>query len=289
MMGTNLDELLRGTIDMHMHPGPDTFPFRVDALEAAKQAQQSGMKAIVLKNHFYPTVPLAIMVNQLVPGVKVFGSICLDYEIGGLNILALEYFAKLGAKVVWMPTFSAINSRAKMRSLGLPLEGEGYSILGTGGSLMPEIGRILNIIKKYDMVLATGHLSPKETFALINEARKTGVSKMVITHPLDREFVDQPLSLEELKQLAQMGAYIELTVLLLMPTEMGHSPAAIVEAIKTVGAEHCILSTDLGEANNPPPVEGMRMFISTLLRRGVKREEIELMAKVNPGKLLGLS
>ena len=48
------------------------------------------------------------MVSKLVPEVNVFGSICLDYEVGGLNSYALEASAKLGARVVWMPTHSAI-------------------------------------------------------------------------------------------------------------------------------------------------------------------------------------
>ena len=84
---------------------------RGNALEAARQARQVGMRAIVIKNHSYPTTPLAIMVGQLVPEVAVFGSICLDYDIGGLNADALEKHADMGARVVWMPTFSSANSR----------------------------------------------------------------------------------------------------------------------------------------------------------------------------------
>ena len=63
----NIDKLLQGSIDMHMHHGPDTSVTgrRVDALEAAQQAEQAGMRAIVLKNHDYSTAPLAyIVVNS---------------------------------------------------------------------------------------------------------------------------------------------------------------------------------------------------------------------------------
>src|SRR5512136_2667235 len=122
MLRPDLDDLLRGAIDMHLHPGPDMFPCRVDALEAAKQARQVGMRAIVIKNHTYPTTPLAMMVAQLVPEVAVFGSICLDDDIGGLNADAVEKHAGMGARVVWMPTFSSSNSRAAMRKLGMKLE-----------------------------------------------------------------------------------------------------------------------------------------------------------------------
>ena len=132
------DKLVSGSIDMHLHPGPDAF-CRLDALEAARQAKQAGMKAIVIKNHFYPTAPIAMMLNRLVPDFMVFGSVCLDYEIGGLNVHAVQYSAKAGARVVWMPTFSSSNSRSQMRRLGIPLEGEGFSILNGQGQLVPEI------------------------------------------------------------------------------------------------------------------------------------------------------
>jgi hypothetical protein len=95
--------------------------------------------------------------------------------------------------------------------------------------------------------------------------------------------------MEELKRLARMGAFIEHTFVCHLPTEFCRNPAQTVEAIREIGAEHCIISTDLGLFTfNPPPVEGFRMFIATLLRNGITPEEIELMAKTNPGKLLGL-
>ncbi|MEJ2109142.1 MAG: DUF6282 family protein [Acidobacteriota bacterium] len=283
------DALIPGSIDMHLHPGPDAFKCRVDALEAARQARQAGMKAIVLKNHSYPTAPVAMMVNQLVPDFKVFGSVCLDYEMGGLNVHAVEYSARAGARVVWMPTFSSSNSISKMRDLGLPLEGNGYSILDDKGALVPEIHSILAIIKKYDMVLASGHMSPAETFALHADARKLGIDKFVVTHPLDHEFFSQVFTKEDLVLLAKNGALIEFTLIALLSWEFRHDPAEMVDVIKTVGAGQCILSTDLGQLWNPRPVEGLRMFIVTLVKYGVTEEEINLMTKVNPGRLLGLN
>jgi hypothetical protein len=283
------DRLVSGSIDMHLHPGPDVFKCRVDALEAASQAKQAGMKAIVIKNHFYPTAPIAMMVNQMVPDFTVFGSVCLDYEMGGLNVHAVQYSAKAGARVVWMPTFSSCNSISKMRELGLPLEGEGYSILDGKGHLVPEINPILAIVKQYDIVLASGHMSPTETFVLEEEARRLGIDKFVITHPLDHEFFSQAFSKQDLIQLAKNGAFIECTFLALQASEFRHDPAEMVDVIKTVGADKCIMSTDLGQIWNPLPVEGLRMFIVTLLKYGITEDEINLMTKTNPGKLLGLS
>ncbi len=287
-MPKNIDQLLQGAIDMHLHPGPDTRPRRVDALEAARQAQQVGMRAIVLKSHNYSTAPLALLISQLVPGIKIFGSICLDYEIGGLNMFALEASAKMGAKVVWMPTTSALNSRCKMNKLGLQLKGEGFSILDSKGRLVPGISGILTVIKQYNMVLASGHLSPSETLSLIEEAKKQGIQKIIITHPLDVEFMEQVPGPENLRTFIQMGALAEFTFVGLLPSEFSHSPEHTVEMIRALGAEHCILSTDLGQYSNPPPVEGMRLFIATLLKQGIDEKNIELMVKTNPGRLLGL-
>ena len=282
------DALISGSIDMHMHPGPDAFKCRVDALEAANQAKQAGMKAIVLKNHSYPTAPVAMMVNQLVPDFTVFGSVCLDYEMGGLNVHAVEYSARAGARVVWMPTFSSANSISKMRDLGLPLEGHGYSILDDKGQLVPEIHRILAVVKQYNMVLASGHMSPAEAFALEKEARRLGINKFVVTHPLDHEFFSEAFSKRDLVLLAKNGAFIEFTLIALLSWEFRHDPAEMVDVIKTVGAEHCIMSTDLGQIWNPRPVEGLRMFIVTLVKYGVTEDEINLMTKINPARLLGL-
>ncbi len=282
------DKLLSGSIDMHLHPGTDFF-CRIDALEAARQARQAGMKAIVIKDHFCPTAPIAAMVNRLVPDFNVIGSICLDYEIGGLNAHAVEHSANAGARVVWMPTFSSANSRAKMRELGVPLEGEGFSILDSSGQLLPEMDPILAVIRKNDMVLASGHMSPAETLALQKEAQRLGIRKFVVTHPLDHEFFSQAFSTEDLLHLAENGAFIEFTFIALLASEFRHDPAEMVDVIRAVGPERCIVSTDLGQRFNPLPVEGLRMFIITLLKYGVHEDAINLMIKTNPAKLLGLT
>jgi hypothetical protein len=288
MENPDLDELLAGSVDMHLHIGPDEMDTRVTGLQAAEQAADVGMKAIVLKNHSYPTTSVAVLVRELMPEVEVYGGICLDYEIGGLNVDAFIKHARIGVKVAWMPTFSSRNSRAKMRALGLQLDGEGFSILSDSGKLVPEIDPILDIIKQHDIVLATGHVSPPEIFALVESARGKNIEKIVITHPSDGEFMEVTLTVEELKKLAGMGAYIEQTMVTLLPTEFCHSPQERVEMIRAIGVEHCIMSTDLGQYWNPYPAEGFRFFMAILLRNGITPEEIEVMAKKNPSYLLGI-
>ena len=96
------------------------------------------------------------------------------------------------------------------------------------------------------------------------------------------------LTVEELQRLAAMGAYIEQTMVTLLPTEFCHSPKERVETIKKIGVENCIMSTDLGQYWNPYPAEGFRFFMAILLRNGLTRSDIEIMAKRNPSRLLGL-
>jgi predicted TIM-barrel fold metal-dependent hydrolase len=91
-----------------------------------------------------------------------------------------------------------------------------------------------------------------------------------------------------MKQLAQSGAYIEHAFWEWMPTLTTNDPKVIVDAVKEIGAERSIMSTDLGQLYNPPAPEGMRLFIATMLRKGLDEQEIELMVKTNPAKLLNL-
>ena len=149
------------------------------------------------------------------------------------------------------------------------------------------VWQILDIVKKYDMVLATGHVSAPEAFTLVDEAREKGITKIIATHPLTT-VVGATLSIEEQQQMAKKGAFIEYCFVDTMPLADRLDPKKIAEAVRAVGAEHCILTTDFGQNHNPPPAEGMRMMIATMLRCKLTVEEIETMIKSNPAKLLGL-
>ena len=60
------------------------------------------------------------------------------------------------------------------------------------------------------------------------------------------------------------------------------------DAIKRIGAEHCILSSDLGQQGNPLPPDGFGAFIEALRARGFSDRDLDVMAKQNPARLLGL-
>ncbi|MCW4036773.1 MAG: hypothetical protein NWE75_06235, partial [Candidatus Bathyarchaeota archaeon] len=81
---------------------------------------------------------------------------------------------------------------------------------------------------------------------------------------------------------------LELCYSSLSPAWRSTSIEEVVEAIRTIGPEHYILASDLGQVHNPPPPEGLRIYIAMLLERGFDPEEIRLMVKDNPERLLGL-
>jgi hypothetical protein len=279
------DELVVGAIDMHCHHGPDPHRARsVDAAEAVAEAAAMGLGGLVLKSHAYPTGPLAMVLQKTVERLRVFGGICCDAEVGGLNAAAVEVALRTGAKVVWMPTFSSVVDRRK-----LSLPGPGIPVLGDGGRLVPAAEEILRLARAHDAVVATGHVDLPEQFAVVDAARALGV-RVVMTHALET-LVGPDHTLAHVVELADRGATIEFTYLTCIPGGMAatEEPETFARAMMTVGPERAIMSTDFGQARSPHPAEGMRLFIAEMLRCGVPPEAVERMARRNPARLLGLA
>ena len=279
---SNVDRLLEGALDIHVHCAPDPrVERRGSAIDVARQAQEFGMRGLVLKSHEYPTPPMAYTASQVVPGITLIGGVALDVEVGGLNPAAVESTAMMGGRVVWMPTFSA---RADRRHKGL--EG-GIYLLDEQGRLVPEVFAVLEVIKAHDMVLATGHISTEESMALVAEARNMGINRVVVTHGTTMSFWTG-MTVEDMKTLASMGAYIEHCLHVMMPLTHRLTPKDLAETISAIGLENCIVSTDFGQDFHPMPPEGLRMGIATLLQAGMEDVEVGMLVKDNPSRLLGL-
>ena len=59
--------------------------------------------------------------------------------------------------------------------------------------------------------------------------------------------------------------------------------------LKAVPLTQMILDSDMGQKGNGSPVEGMYRFIQLLMNKfGLSEEDIDLIAKKNPAKLMGL-
>lgn len=279
-----IDRLLEGSIDLHMHVGPDLpheprLQRRVDALEAATLARSAGQRAIVFKSHQYLTAPLATIVSKVVPDITLLGAIALNETVGGLNPRAVALAGELGNRIVWFPTIDSANHKRILKS-----PEPGITLL-QDGMLKPPVLEILDLIKKHNMVLATGHIAAAEAIPLVEEARRRGISRIIATHPYS---LYSGFTHEEAVRLADLGALIEFTLTSYMPPYATETPSNMIEQIKAIGPERSITTTDFGQMANPPPSEGMRLFIATLLARGFSEDDVELMAQTNPARLVGL-
>jgi len=279
---SNADRLLEGAMDIHVHCAPDPkVERRGSAIDMAQQALEMGMLGMVFKSHEFPTHPMAYTASQAVPGITLIGGVTLDLEVGGLNPMAVESTAKVGGRVVWMPTYSA---RADRQHKGL---NGGIYLLDDQGKLLPEVYSILELVKSYDMVVATGHISTQESMVLVAEARNLGIERVVVTHATTMSFWTG-MTLEDMQTLASMGAYIEHCVHVLMPLTYHLPPKELVNTITSIGPDKCIVSTDFGQDFHPMPAEGLRMGIATLLKAGLEEVEVGMLVKDNPCRLLGL-
>ena len=275
-MNEQIEEILCGAYDLHVHAAPDgRQQRRMDALEVARCAYEAEMGGFVLKSHDYNTAPLTYALNQMYPGLSVFGAIALNRSVGGINPDAVQVAADLGAQVVWMPTFTA---DFWQRGRG----GEGIRVADDEGNLCDGVHEVLEIIAAADMTLASGHISPAEAIALFEAARAQGVQRMIATHP------DGVATLEEQQKMIALGAYPEYTFLACMPSRARRTPQQLVETIRNLGVVNCIVTTDFGQWQNPPPAEGMRMAIAALLDAGMTSDEVTTLVKGNTAQLLGV-
>jgi hypothetical protein len=291
---------LKGAIDLHIHTTPDGFPRLLDDFEVARQARDAGMHAVLLKCHVTTTSDRAYLVRRVVKGIEVFGGIVLNHPVGGLNPHAVAAAIYMGAKAIWMPTMWAEQhvSYARQRSMdgykaiGMSFSEKGVTVLSDSGELLPEAQQILKMIADHDLMLGMSHLSFREQKVMIPAAQKAGVTKIVVNHPTYQVL---QFTLDQIKELADMGGYMEFCFLPLTPQwtlrdpEKGWSPRKVARAIKDIGAERCLLATDVGQMHNPTPIESLRTFIRMMREEGLSSEEIALMTKKNPAKMLGLS
>jgi hypothetical protein len=273
---------LSGAIDIHVHSDPDSRARSIDAIDVAKLARSKGMRGIVLKNHDDPTAGLAYIVRKEVPGLEVFGGIALNLAVGGINPVAVQHMTEVSGgfgRIVWMPTYDAENH---VRSGN---ENRPFVSVSRNGGLLPEVKQVIGLIAKYGLVLATGHSAPAEGLMLVREGRRQGVQHMVVTHAT---FTPVFMSVPQMQEAAKEGAFIEFAGGSVTGAGASSRMDSFADAIRKVGPEFCILSTDLGQRGNPQPPDGFGEFLLAMRAHGFTEREVDLMAKQNPARLLGL-
>ena len=213
-------ELVRGAFDLHVHIDPDVIGWIVDDVTLAERFRELGLAGFCLKSHYTSTAERARVVNRVVDGVRAIGALTLNAAVGGLNPLAVEIAAREGARIVWLPTVDAPNElmerdreyppgaripmwvrlQRQLRDAGL--QPPPVAVVDDDGRPLPALLDVFKLVAEHGLVLATGHLSRREIFTVVEAGREAGVRDVVITHP---EFPSQDLSIEDQVALATGG------------------------------------------------------------------------------------
>ncbi len=289
--------LLVGAIDLHCHSGPSVMPRSLDHIEALHEAASAGFRAMLIKDHYYSATPVTELLNKQFGhlGVTLLSGVPLNNAVGGFNLYAVDHGIKLGARLVWMPTFAAKNHiDANARSKGFPhtskplLDPEPLTVLDANGRLIDAVKPILDMIAEHDVVLSAGHLHICEIYPLFEEAKQRGVKRLLVNHPT---FLIG-CSLDDIRALVGMGAYIEHSFCMFIEMRRGKapmcSPAELEELIEAGTVERTILASDLGQAGNDRPVAGFRNIVGTCIDIGYSDTQIRRMISQNAADLIGL-
>lgn len=278
---------LSGAADLHCHFGPDAHRERsVDAFEAAHEAADANHRAVVLKSHDAPTASLAWAVQRDVgDAISVFGGICCDREVGGVNPAAVEVALDLGARIVWLPTLTSRQDVENGIAAMLGIPGPGLVVIDDDGALLPETLEVLSLVREHEAVLATGHVSAAEHYTVVREFARTG--KVLLTHATE-DLAGPKLTAAQCRELADLGAWVELCAMTCIGEMATRTVAEMVETIQVVGPERVTLGTDFGQKINPHPAAGLQTYADALYAAGVSERDIRRMACTNPCSLLGI-
>lgn len=281
-----MENVMQGIIDMHIHAAPDVRARKLDDLELMESSVQRGVRAIVLKSHNVPTADRAYLVNRVAaekyPDVKftAFGGLCLNRPVGGLNPDAVETSLKLGAKVIWLPTNTAENHYRKNGKA--PSKGV---VVTRDGKAVDELQDIFALVKQYNAVLATGHIGAEECFPVVEAARAAGVEKIVITHP---EFWVVGMTPEQQADIVRKYDVL-LESVYAQPVNGSYriNIPDNIAAMKAIGPEHFVISTDSGQTVNPYWYESYTTYFKAV-SEVFTSEQVRRMTHDNPAWLLDI-
>lgn len=291
-MTDRISALLEGAIDLHCHSGPSVMPRRLNHVDAIREADEAGLRAILFKDHYYSVTPTVALLEEIMDfRVRLLTGVPLNNTVGGINPYAVDHGFKLGARLVWMPTFSAANHiRHSHRRKYLPskepmMPPRALTVVDDLGELIDDVKVVLDQIAAQDAVLSAGHLHISEIWPLFTEAKARGVTRLLVNHP---SFLIGA-SHADMTELAGMGAYLEHSSCMWAGVQGRNYTAEGLKAlIDAGGVANTIIGSDLGQVGNPTPVEGLRYVIGMLIDLGFGDDDIRAMIGGNAAKLIGL-
>ena len=277
-----MSELLKGAYDLHVHTGPDVVARKCSDLELADRMRAAGMAGGVLKSHYLDTAGRAGLLNELYPDLNIVGGIVLNRSVGGNNPWAVERSAQAGGRMLWFATLEA-RAYPEYHQRNNPVKQDLSSyitVVDEKGRLLPEVLDVLDVAAKYHLVTGTGHVSAEEGMLLVREGQRRGV-QMVVTHS---ELPSNLYSNEQLAEAVRLGAVVEHSYI--TPYTDRVTWDALAEMIRTTGCENVFLSTDLGQPKNPYFDEGLEAFAIELMKQGFSEDDINMMIKTVPARLI---
>lgn len=300
MKNMELKDLMKGVVDIHVHAGPSVAERSVDARQMYELASDAGYAAIVIKDHYFPTMMETKVLDTMysVDGgrtTRIFGGTCLNNATGAFNLNTVDVSVAMGAKIIWLPTLSAANhiDRHRGRFVGagdMRVVESPLTVLDECGDLRSDVKAVVEYIAHCpDVVLATGHLSPREIDKVIDFAYESGVRKILVNHP---HFIIGA-TLKDVCRWAEKGAFIEINgAIFEKVTGSPRSPNIplrwVFDYMDNIPLERLVIDSDSGQKGSPDPVTTLYRFLSVLLEEGIALDKLEMMAKVTPGRLIGL-
>jgi len=293
-----ISRLLVGAVDLHCHSGPSVMARDLNHIEAMQEAAAAGFRAMLIKDHYYSATPITEMLNQAYShlNITLFSGVPLNNAVGGFNKHAVDHGIALGARLVWLPTFSAknhIDSRYGIKA-GFPhttrkmIPFDPLTPLDADGKVKDEVKEILDLVAQYDVILAGGHLHISEILPVFEEAKSRGVKRLLVNHP---SFIVDATH-EDIRRLVTMGAYIEHSLCMFIPVAKRKRdpfpPEELDKLIQSGTVDRTILASDLGQRGADHPVAGFRNVIRICIKLGYSDEDIRKMVSSNALQLLGL-
>jgi hypothetical protein len=292
-------ELLKGTIDNHIHCCPHINKRSTNIFEVVKKAEQLKMYAIGLMDNFSNTSGYASLVKKYLPKLrlKVFGGLIMEPPSGGVNYenakisLNYSYFDNDGAKFISFPTHHT-RYVAKLEKRKKNYIKNCFYVPDAGPTI--ETLKILELIAKKNIVLNTGHLSAKETINLVSAAKKIGVKKIIVP--------SNTFDVKTIKDLKKFKVKFEFSYFFISKAAnvplthvdgekhiiQGTNQSFLKFLIKEADPKNVILSSDCGVSILPKPHIGFTKFINQIRKLGFSKKEIEYMIKTNSKKLFSL-
>lgn len=293
--------LIKGALDIHVHLDPDSVgphstqaPRQLDVIDMAKRAKTLGMRGFVIKQHYDQTAQLAYVTRKEVPGIEVYGGVGQNLSLGGVNVAAVYHMAEVKGgwgRIVWMPTWDAENNvmREAKASGTAP---RAFAPVTANGELTPAVKQVIAAIgatttrdSHGELLLETGHVSAEEALLIVREGQQQHLKHMVVTHAFGNPIY---MTIEQMQSAVKMGAMIEFVASYAMGEEPLFTPAVYADAMRQVGVDNVIISTDFGQADRPLPPDALALFAGMMKQQGFSEAELHTMMAVNPAKALGL-